>query len=56
MAVEFGHVERKPELKRNLIAQETLEAELRALESEVGDIETLKGIATWRPGNGGEEQ
>ena len=38
----------------NIIAQETLEAELRALESEVGDIETLKGIATWRPGNGGE--
>ena len=30
--------------------RETLEAELRALESEVGDIETLKGIATWRPG------
>jgi len=31
--------------------RETLEAELRALESEVGDIETLKGIATWRPGD-----
>jgi hypothetical protein len=30
--------------------RQTLEAELRALETEVGDIKLLKGIATWRPG------
>ncbi len=30
--------------------RETLEAELRALETEVGDIKTLKGIARWKPG------